>query len=69
MSGAWLRDRYFTLVDEIVAHLDGTNLEAAAALASYPNEIRGDGPVMDESVKRAGTLVEALHARFHSPDR
>ena len=27
-----LHGRYFTLVDEIVAHLDGTNLEAAAAL-------------------------------------
>jgi hypothetical protein len=36
-----LRDRYFILVDEIVVHLDGTNLEAAVAVASYPDEIRG----------------------------
>jgi indolepyruvate ferredoxin oxidoreductase len=65
-----LRDRYFALVDEIVAHLDGTNLEAAAALASYPDEIRGYGSVKDQSAKRAEARVEALHARFSgvSPD-
>jgi indolepyruvate ferredoxin oxidoreductase len=59
-----LRDRYFALVDEIVIHLDGMNLEAAVALASYPDEIRGYGPVKDESVKRAEASVEALRAQF-----
>lgn len=59
-----LRDRYFALVDEIVARLDGTNLDVAVRLASYPDEIRGYGPVKDESVKRAEARVEALRAQF-----
>ena len=59
-----LRDRYFALLDEIVVHLDGPNLEAAVALASYPDEIRGYGPVKEESVKRAEAHAEALRAQF-----
>jgi indolepyruvate ferredoxin oxidoreductase len=59
-----LRDRYFALIDEIVVRLDGTNLEAAVVLASYPDEIRGYGPVKDESVKQAEARVEALRTRF-----
>jgi indolepyruvate ferredoxin oxidoreductase len=59
-----LRDRYFVLVDEIVVHLDGTNLDAAVALASYPDEIRGYGSVKDESVKRAEVQAKALRAQF-----
>jgi indolepyruvate ferredoxin oxidoreductase len=59
-----LRDRYFALVDEIVVDLDGTNFEAAVALASYPDEIRGYGPVKDKSVKRAEASVAALRAQF-----
>jgi indolepyruvate ferredoxin oxidoreductase len=59
-----LRDRYFVLVDEIVVHLDGTNLDAAVALASYPDEIRGYGSVKDESVKRAEAQAKALRAQF-----
>jgi indolepyruvate ferredoxin oxidoreductase len=59
-----LRDRYFALVEEIVIHLNGTNVEAAVALASYPDEIRGYGPVKDESVKRAAARAEALRTQF-----
>ena len=59
-----LRDRYFALVDEIVGRLDGANLEAAVALACYPDEIRGYGPVKDESVKRTEASVETLRAQF-----
>jgi indolepyruvate ferredoxin oxidoreductase len=59
-----LRDRYFALVEEIIVRLDGANLEAAVALASYPDEIRGYGPIKDESVKRAEARVEALRAQF-----
>jgi indolepyruvate ferredoxin oxidoreductase len=33
-------------------------------LASYPDEIRGYGPVKDESVKQAEARVEALRTRF-----
>ncbi|WP_426409662.1 indolepyruvate ferredoxin oxidoreductase family protein [Bradyrhizobium ganzhouense] len=60
-----LRDQYFAQVDEIVADLDGKNLEAAVALASYPDEIRGYGPVKDETVKRAQAHVEALRVQFN----
>jgi indolepyruvate ferredoxin oxidoreductase len=59
-----LRDRYLALVGEIVFRLDGANLEAAVALASYPDDIRGYGPVKDESVKRAEAQVETLRAQF-----
>ena len=59
-----LRDRYFALLEEIVVRLNSANLEAAVALASYPDEIRGYGPVKDESVKRAEAHVEVLRAQF-----
>ena len=59
-----LRDQYFDLVEDIVAHLDGTNIEAAVALASYPEEIRGYGFVKDESVERVEARVEPLQSRF-----
>jgi indolepyruvate ferredoxin oxidoreductase len=59
-----LRDRYLTLVDKIAARLDASNLEAAVALASYPDEIRGYGPVKDESVHRAEARVGALRSLF-----
>lgn len=59
-----LRDRYFALIDEVVAKLDGVNLEAGVALASYPDDIRGYGPIKYESVKRAQARVEALRAEF-----
>ncbi|WP_420836258.1 DUF6537 domain-containing protein, partial [Bradyrhizobium valentinum] len=65
-----LRDRYFAMVEEIIVRLNYTNLEAAIALASYPNEIRGYGPVKDESAKQAEARVEVLRAQFSesSPD-
>jgi len=65
-----LRDRYFAVVEEIVVLLKGTNFEAAVALASYPDEIRGYGPVKDKSAKRAVARAEALRAQFSeaSPD-
>ncbi|MFB9262636.1 indolepyruvate ferredoxin oxidoreductase family protein [Bradyrhizobium erythrophlei] len=59
-----LRDRYFAKVDEIVANLDGTNFEAAVALACYPDEIRGYGLVKDESVRRTESRAKALCAQF-----
>ena len=59
-----LRDRYFVLVDEIVVHLDSTNLEAAVALASYPDEIRGYGTVKDELVKLAEVRLGTLRTQF-----
>ena len=64
-----LRDRYFALVDEIMVHLEGANLEAAVALASYPEGIRGYGPVKDEAVKRVEAGVEALRAQFRARSR
>jgi indolepyruvate ferredoxin oxidoreductase len=59
-----LRDRYLALVEEIVVRLDGANVEAAIALASHPDDIRGYGLVKDESVKRAEAQVETLRAKF-----
>lgn len=59
-----LRDRYFALVDDIVARLDAGNLEAAVALTSYPDEIRGYGQVKDEAIKSTEARVHQLRALF-----
>ncbi len=64
-----LRDRYVALVDDMVARLDATNLDAAVVLASYPDEIRGYGPVKDEAVKRAEARIEGLRAQFREGAR
>ncbi|MDA9460014.1 hypothetical protein XI00_38255 [Bradyrhizobium sp. CCBAU 21359] len=58
------RDRYLALIDEIVPRLNTSNLEAAAALASYPDEIRGYGPIKHESIERAEGRVQRLRTLF-----
>jgi len=63
------RDRYFGLVEEIVARLNGENLEAGVALASYPDEIRGYGLIKDESVKRAEARLGALRSLLERGSR
>jgi indolepyruvate ferredoxin oxidoreductase len=59
-----LRDEYLRTAEDIVAMLDGSNLEAAIVLASYPQEIRGYGPVKEESIARVEPKAEALRSRF-----
>lgn len=59
-----LRDEYLAVVDEILAKLDGSNFEAAIALASYPQEIRGYGPVKENSIARVEPMAKALRLRF-----
>jgi indolepyruvate ferredoxin oxidoreductase len=59
-----LRDAYLATVEEIIAKVDGSNIEAAIALASYPQEIRGYGPVKEKSIARAEPMAKALRRRF-----
>lgn len=59
-----LRDEYLATVEEILTRLDASNIEAAIALASYPQEIRGYGPVKEESIARVEPKAEALRSRF-----
>jgi indolepyruvate ferredoxin oxidoreductase len=60
-----LRDEYLATVEEILAKLDGSNIEAAIALASYPQEISGYGPVKEKSIARVEPMAKALRRRFH----
>ncbi len=55
-----VRADYEAAVDEIAARLDADRFEAALALASYPDGIRGFGPVRAESIER--TEPERLSA-------
>jgi indolepyruvate ferredoxin oxidoreductase len=64
-----LRDEYLSMVEEIIAKLDGSNIEAAIALASYPQEIRGYGPVKEKSIARVEPIAKALRLRFDEGSR
>jgi indolepyruvate ferredoxin oxidoreductase len=64
-----LRDDYLALVEEILAKIDGSNVEAAIALASYPQEIRGYGPVKEKSIARVEPMAKSLRRRFDEVSR
>lgn len=64
-----LRDEYLETVEEILAKLDGSNIEAAITLASYPQEIRGYGSVKEESIARVEPKAGALRSRFGEGSR
>jgi indolepyruvate ferredoxin oxidoreductase len=64
-----LRDEYLAMVEEILAKVDGSNIEAAVALASYPQEIRGYGPVKEKSIARVELMAKALRLRFDEGSR
>uniref|UniRef100_Q47CC4 Putative pyruvate ferredoxin/flavodoxin oxidoreductase n=1 Tax=Dechloromonas aromatica (strain RCB) TaxID=159087 RepID=Q47CC4_DECAR len=58
-----LIDEYIAQLDEIVAQLTSANHEAAIALASVPDEIRGYGHVKEKSLAAAKALqAERLQA-------
>jgi indolepyruvate ferredoxin oxidoreductase len=59
-----LRDEYLGMVEEILAKLHDSNIEAAIVLASYPREIRGYGPVKENSIARVEPMAKALRLRF-----
>ena len=59
-----LRDEYLATVGDILTGLGASNLNAAVALASYPEEIRGYGPVKNASIARAQAKATALRSRF-----
>jgi indolepyruvate ferredoxin oxidoreductase len=64
-----LRDDYLALVEEILAKIDGSNVEAAIALASYPQEIGGYGPVKEKSIASVEPMAKALRRRFDGVSR
>ena len=49
---------YIRELDEICARLSPANHEAAVALASVPDEIRGYGHVKEKSIAEANVLRE-----------
>ncbi len=61
-----LIEDYITLLDEIVAKLNADNHQAAVALASVPDEIRGYGHVKEKSLAAAKVLQEQRLQVFHN---
>jgi len=61
-----LIEDYITLLDEIVAKLNADNHQAAVALASVPDEIRGYGHVKEKSLAAAKVLQEQRLQAFHN---
>jgi indolepyruvate ferredoxin oxidoreductase len=58
------RERYFTLLDEVLNHLSESNLPAATALLAAPLEIRGFGHVRAAAMTKVETEMEMLRAQF-----
>jgi indolepyruvate ferredoxin oxidoreductase len=61
-----LRDDYLALVEDTVARLTPANLDAAISLLSYPDDIRGYGPVKEEAAARVEPRIAELRSRFAS---
>ena len=55
---------YEIVLDEILAGLSAGNLEAAIALANYPDTIKGYGHVKERNVTRANGERMQLRAGF-----
>ncbi len=55
---------YEIVLDEIIAALDADNLDAAVALANYPDIIKGFGHVKERNVKKADAERMSLRAGF-----
>ncbi|WGL16760.1 indolepyruvate ferredoxin oxidoreductase family protein [Microbulbifer bruguierae] len=58
---------YERLVDEVVGKLNTKNHAAAIELLSYPDLIRGYGPVKDENVNKANQVKLQSLERFYNP--
>ncbi|TDG13421.1 indolepyruvate ferredoxin oxidoreductase family protein [Seongchinamella unica] len=58
-----IRD-YEEMLDTVLPGLDEDNLEAAVALASLPDDIRGFGHVKEKAVQEVGVRKEALLQKF-----
>ncbi|MFP4313176.1 MAG: indolepyruvate ferredoxin oxidoreductase family protein [Alphaproteobacteria bacterium] len=60
--------QYEADVDHVLKHLSRENLDAAIALLSVPDHIRGFGPVKDENFARAEKIREELLEKFDNPE-
>ncbi|MEM8552897.1 MAG: DUF6537 domain-containing protein, partial [Pseudomonadota bacterium] len=62
-----LLDEYRSTLDTITAHLSADRLDAALALAAWPDTIKGYGPVRAAAMARARHAVPALTEEFLEP--
>ncbi|AOS98368.1 indolepyruvate ferredoxin oxidoreductase [Microbulbifer aggregans] len=62
-----LISEYEALVDRVTGALNAENHAAAIELLSYPDLIRGYGPVKDENLVKARALRDAALERFENP--
>ena len=58
---------YESTVRMMLAKLDASNLDAAVAVASVPEDIRGYGHVKEAAMVRAAALRESLVSAFEAP--
>ena len=63
-----LIEDYFSLVDEMLAHLNAKNHLLAVALARVPEEIRGYGHIKARNMELAAIQQAKLLAQFRAPD-
>ena len=58
---------YEATITMMLAKLDASNLDAAIAVASLPEEIRGYGHVKEASMAKAAARRESLISAFKAP--
>ena len=61
-----IRDEYLETIRKIVSELRIDNYDLALRLAAYPEEIRGYGPVKEQSIRTTLNRAEALREEFAS---
>lgn len=60
---------YELIINEITSTLDSKNHRFANALAQYPDEIRGFGPVKEKAIVKAQQTKEQLLTQFKKPPK
>lgn len=63
-----LIEQYTADVNHVIKYLNKENLDAAIALLSVPDQIRGYGPVKDGNMEHAAKLREDLMDKFENPE-
>ena len=58
---------YETTIAMMLGKLDATNIDAALAVASVPEEIRGYGHIKEANMKKAAAKREGLIEAFKAP--
>ncbi|MBN8431237.1 indolepyruvate ferredoxin oxidoreductase family protein [Microbulbifer salipaludis] len=63
-----LISEYEKIVEEVIGRLNAENHAAAIELLSYPDQVRGYGPVKEQNVAQAQQSKVAALQRFYNPE-